>query len=73
MPWLTRSAVALLVIELSQVVVGVTQARLGLPPLLVGIHMVLACVLAAAMAWVVLSLREAVPAEEPVSPVAAGA
>jgi len=57
-PVLTRSTIALLGIEVVQVAVGITQARLGLPPLLVGIHMVLACLLAAAMAWVVLSLRE---------------
>lgn len=54
---LRASALALLGIEVVQVVVGLTQARLGLPPLLVGIHMVLAALLAAAMAWTVLSLR----------------
>jgi cytochrome c oxidase assembly protein subunit 15 len=37
--------------------VGLAQARLGLPPLLVGIHMVLAGLLVAAMTTVVLSLR----------------
>ena len=55
---LRNSAIALLAIEVVQVIVGVTQSRIGLPPLLVGIHMVLAALLAAAMAWVVLSLRE---------------
>ena len=55
------SAVALLAVEVLQVVVGITQTRLGLPPLLVGIHMVLACLLASAMAWVVLSLRTSTP------------
>lgn len=54
---LRNSAIALFAIEVIQVIVGLTQARLGLPPLLVGIHMVLAALLAAAMAWVVLSLR----------------
>jgi cytochrome c oxidase assembly protein subunit 15 len=54
------AAIALFAIELVQITVGITQARLGLPPLLVGIHMVLAALLAAAMAWVVLSLRESV-------------
>ena len=53
-----RFAVILLVVELVQIAVGLTQARLGLPELLVGIHMVLACCLAAAMTAVVLSLRE---------------
>ncbi|MCY7412348.1 MAG: COX15/CtaA family protein, partial [Salinibacterium sp.] len=55
----TRRFVALLIgIEVVQIVVGVAQARLGLPEILVGIHMVLACALAAAMTIVWLSLRE---------------
>lgn len=58
---LVRFSVLLLVIELVQIVVGVVQSRLGLPILLVGIHMVLACCLAAATAAVVLSLRSSVP------------
>ena len=49
--------VTLLIIELVQVTVGLTQARTGLPPLLVGIHMVLACILVAAMTATVLALR----------------
>lgn len=53
----TRWALALLGVEAVQVVVGLAQARLGLPPLLVGIHMVLAAVLVAAMTALVLSLR----------------
>ena len=60
---LVTFAVVLLAVEVVQVIVGVTQARLGLPPLLVGIHMVLACCLGAAMAAVVLSLR----ADKPVA------
>jgi len=60
---LTRFATLLLLIELAQVAVGLTQARLGLPEVLVAIHMVLACMLAAAMTAVILSLRsEAGPA-----------
>jgi cytochrome c oxidase assembly protein subunit 15 len=58
---LRNAAIGLLAIEVLQVVVGVTQSRLGLPPLLVGIHMILAALLAAAMAWVVLSLRTPAP------------
>jgi len=42
-----------------QIAIGLTQARLGLPEVLVGIHMVLACALAAAMAAVVLALKRA--------------
>ncbi|GAA3867327.1 COX15/CtaA family protein [Leifsonia kafniensis] len=49
--------VALLAVELIQVGVGLWQARTGLPPFLVGIHMVLACCLAAAMVAVILNLK----------------
>lgn len=50
-------SLGLLVIELVQIVVGIAQARLGLPEILVGIHMELACVLISMMTAVVLSLR----------------
>lgn len=53
-----RFAVILLLVEGTQIAVGLAQARLGLPEVLVGIHMVLACCLAAAMTAVVLALRE---------------
>ena len=56
-PRLVRFAVILLAIEAVQVIVGLAQARLGLPELLVGIHMVLSVCLAAAMTAVVLGLR----------------
>ena len=56
-----RFAMILLSIELVQVAVGLTQSRLGLPELLVGIHMVLACCIGAAMTALVLSLRETRP------------
>ena len=49
--------VTLLLIELAQIAIGLLQANLGLPPVLVGLHMVLACVLAAAMTAVVLNLK----------------
>ena len=52
-----RFATILIGIELLQVAVGLMQSRLGLPELLVGIHMVLACCIGAAMTAVVLSLR----------------
>jgi len=54
--------VALLLIELVQILVGLLQANLGLPPALVGLHMVLACVLAATMTAVVLNLKRPVGA-----------
>jgi cytochrome c oxidase assembly protein subunit 15 len=55
---LVRFTGLLLAVEVAQIAVGLTQARLGLPEILVGTHMVLACCLAAAMTAVVLSLRE---------------
>jgi heme a synthase len=48
---------ALLLIEAVQTTVGVAQARLGLPEVLVGIHMILAGALVAFMTAVLLSLR----------------
>ncbi|MDO7881952.1 COX15/CtaA family protein [Salinibacterium soli] len=53
--------VALFGVEGAQIVVGLAQANLGLPEILVGIHMVLACCLAAAMTAVVCALRESSP------------
>jgi cytochrome c oxidase assembly protein subunit 15 len=44
-------------LELAQIVVGVTQARLGLPPELVAVHLLLAACLVAATTAVVLGLR----------------
>jgi len=56
-PRLVRFTTLLLLVEVAQIIVGVTQARLGLPEVLVAIHMVLACCLAAATAAVMMSLR----------------
>ena len=47
----------LLVANGLQVVVGITQSRLGLPPLLVGTHMFLACVVVALIAGATSTLR----------------
>jgi heme a synthase len=52
-----RWIAGLLAVEALQVLVGITQARLGLPEVLVGIHMILAGALVAAMTAVLLSLR----------------
>ncbi|WP_091234195.1 heme A synthase [Microbacterium sp. 3J1] len=57
--WLLVLVLAILV----QVGVGVWQAREGLPPLLVGIHMVLAALSAAAYTVVVLHLKKPVTSE----------
>ncbi|MFC5338215.1 COX15/CtaA family protein [Leucobacter denitrificans] len=48
---------ALLALLVIQIAVGVIQSRMGLPPVLVGIHMVLASVTAAAMTVTVLRLK----------------
>nr|WP_206673797.1 COX15/CtaA family protein [Galbitalea soli] len=58
-----RFAGILVSIELVQIAVGVTQARTGLPVGLVGIHMVLAALLVAAMTALILSLRVSRPKE----------
>ena len=44
---LVGSVLALLAVEAGQVVTGIAQSNLGLPPLFVGMHMMLACVFAA--------------------------
>lgn len=54
--WLT----ALLVLQAVQVALGLYQARNGLPPLIVGMHMVLASLSAAGMTAVVLRLKRPV-------------
>lgn len=58
LPAVAKAVVLMLGVELAQILVGISQSRLGLPELLVGIHMVLACVLAAAMTVIILNLRE---------------
>lgn len=58
-PWF----VAVLILQLVQIVVGVYQARNGLPPLAVGVHMVLASLTAATMTVTVLKLKQPVSAQ----------
>lgn len=67
-PVIARFAGILLAIEAAQVVVGLAQARLGLPEVLVAIHMLLAVCLASAMTAVVLSLRETSTVDAAVEP-----
>jgi cytochrome c oxidase assembly protein subunit 15 len=50
---------AMLAVEVVQIGVGLLQANTGLPPLLVGIHMVVAVILIAVTTGAVLSLRTA--------------
>lgn len=52
-----RWSVTLMAVLLVQILVGVYQARNGLPPIAVGIHMVLAAPTAAAMTVMVLRLK----------------
>lgn len=52
-----RYALYLLGIELLQIAVGLIQANTGLPGILVGVHMMLAAALAAAMTAVILALK----------------
>ncbi len=54
---LLRASIALIAVEGVQIAVGIAQARLGLPVVLVGVHMVLACVLVAVMTLVVMTTR----------------
>jgi len=50
-------AVVLLVLLIVQILVGIYQARNGLPPFFVGVHMVLATLAASAMTVMVLKLK----------------
>ena len=62
-----RAVLLLLGVEVLQIIVGLWQARTGLPPFLVGIHMVLAVTLAAATTNVVMGLtRRVSPSAEDV-------
>lgn len=60
-------ALLLLALEIVQALVGIIQSRTGLPILLVGIHMILACAVAAAMTIVMLSLRSSHAQTQPLS------
>jgi cytochrome c oxidase assembly protein subunit 15 len=59
----------LLAVELVQIAVGLLQARTGLPPVLVGSHMVLAALLVAAVTAVLLSLTNDQQPDEVEAPV----
>lgn len=60
-PLILRFSSLMLGALLVQIAVGVAQARLGLPEILVGIHMVISCMVAAAMTATILSLRQPSP------------
>jgi heme a synthase len=66
--WLT----VLVALEIVQIGVGVLQARTELPPLLVGIHMIIAALTAATMTAVVLNLKRSATVVATTSPAAVG-
>jgi cytochrome c oxidase assembly protein subunit 15 len=55
---LRKALIALLALNTVQIIVGIAQSRMGLPELLVGIHMLLACLVSAAVTLVLLNLRK---------------
>ena len=55
---LRKALMALLALNTVQIIVGIAQSRMGLPELLVGIHMLLACLVSAAVTLVLLNLRK---------------
>src|SRR4051794_13747327 len=57
-PGVRRFVVLLLVVEVVQIAVGITQARTGLPAGLVALHMILACLVTAFATAVVLATRQ---------------
>jgi cytochrome c oxidase assembly protein subunit 15 len=59
-----RVAAVLLAVQLAQGVVGFAQYFSGLPVLLVGLHMLGACLLVVAAVWLLLATRERVPADQ---------
>ena len=54
---MVRVALVLLGVNVVQAAVGITQSNTGLPPLLVVIHMLLACLVVSATTWVVVTAR----------------
>ncbi|WP_375400181.1 heme A synthase [uncultured Amnibacterium sp.] len=55
-----RVVIALVAVEVAQIVIGIVQARNGLPPYLVGIHELLSACLVAAASAVTFTLRRPV-------------
>lgn len=54
---LRNAVLGLLGVNLIQIITGIAQSRLGLPEILVGIHMLLACLVSAGVTHVLLNLR----------------
>lgn len=55
---LRHALILLIILNGVQITVGIIQSRTGLPPLLVGIHMLLACLVSAATTYALLKLRK---------------
>jgi cytochrome c oxidase assembly protein subunit 15 len=68
-----RWSLVLLAVELVQIGVGLYQARNGLPPLAVGVHMVLAALTAATMTVLVLKLNRSTTTDAAASDAAVAA
>jgi heme a synthase len=54
---LRKALIALLAVNALQIIVGIAQSRMGLPELLVGLHMFLACLVSIAVTNALLTLR----------------
>lgn len=63
----TRWVIAVITLELVQVIIGLVQARNGLPELLVGLHMVLAALLAASYTVLIMRMRRPASDNDPAS------
>lgn len=68
-----RSAAVLLAVALGQGTIGFAQYFTGLPIVLVGLHLLGACLLVVASVWLLLSTRERVPTVPTIPPEAADA
>lgn len=55
---LRNALIGLLVVNAAQILVGIAQSRMGLPELLVGLHMLLACLVTIAVTNVLLNVRK---------------
>lgn len=65
---LLRPLIVLLFINAAQAIVGIVQSHLGVPPLLVATHMLLACVVAALVTWLVVEALSTPQSEQKTMP-----
>ena len=57
---LARLLAGMLIVNLAQIAVGIAQSNLGLPVLLVGLHMLLACIIVAVVSVALATMRQPV-------------